>query len=278
MSQSLIPAEAVIRSDGILKTTSLKVAEAFNKRHSHVLRSIENLDCSAEFTSAHFWVHVQKISIGNGASRESKVYEMTKDGFMFLVMGFTGAKAAAIKEAYINAFNQMAETLKNTTKTNSYDRTCLRDAINMLVAKKSLLYSDAYSLIHQRFSVSHIDQLTQAQLPQAVEYVHRMALEGDWLAPAALPEPNFTQQFSFDELYQLAMLWHRAEVMRQSIEQVYPLLRVAEHRLAGKYYEMYRLFKLDIDSSQRLLAREVAQVQLPHDYEFMSSLFGLLQS
>lgn len=278
MFNSLVPTDAIFNRNGSLKTTSLKISEAFNKQHKDILRKIESLDCSAEFASAHFYADVQKVSIGNGASRESKVYEMTKDGFMFLVMGFTGAKAAAIKEAYINAFNQMAETLQNTTKTNSYDRTCLRDAINMLVAKKSLLYSDAYSLIHQRFSVSHIDQLTQAQLPQAVEYVHRMALEGDWLAPAALPEPSITQQFSFDELYQLAMLWHRAEVMRKSIEQVYPLLRVAEHRLAGKYYEMYRLFKLDIDKSQRLLAREVAQVQLPHDYEFMGSLFGLLQS
>jgi len=32
--------------------------------------------------------------------------------------------------------------------------------------------------------------------------------------------------------------------MRRSMEQVYPLLRVAEHRLASQYYEMYRLFKL----------------------------------
>ena len=38
---------------------------------------------------------------------------MTKDGFMFLVMGFTGKKAAQIKEAYINAFNQMSTKLSS---------------------------------------------------------------------------------------------------------------------------------------------------------------------
>lgn len=40
---------------------------------------------------------------------------MTKDGFIFLVMGFTGQKAAAIKEAYINAFNMMALQLMQRT-------------------------------------------------------------------------------------------------------------------------------------------------------------------
>ncbi len=193
-------------------------------------------------------------------------------------MGFSGKKAAAIKEAYINAFNQMAEALKQQGKTSSYDRTCLRDAINMLVAKKGLIYSDAYSFVHQRFGVNHIEQLTAEQLPQAVEYVHRMTLEGEWMAPAELPAPAVEQQFSNNELYQLSMLWHRAEVMRRSIEQVYPLLRVAEHRLASQYYEMYRLFKLDIDSSQRLLARETAKVHLQQGFEHMSDLFGRLQS
>ena len=105
--------DAVFIQDQQVKTTSLKVAELFNKQHKDVLRKLESLDCSPEFTSAHFCAHVQTIEIGNGATRESKYYEMTKDGFMFLVMGFTGAAAAKIKEAYINTFNQMAAMLYN---------------------------------------------------------------------------------------------------------------------------------------------------------------------
>jgi len=105
--------DAVFIQDQQVKTTSLKVAEVFAKQHKDVLRKIESLDCSPEFTSAHFCAHVQTIEIGNGATRESKYYEMTKDGFMFLVMGFTGAAAAKIKEAYINTFNQMAAMLYN---------------------------------------------------------------------------------------------------------------------------------------------------------------------
>lgn len=259
MVTSIIPANAVVRSNGVLITSSITVAKAFGKRHSDILRVIKNLECSKSFTERNFALSEYKDSTG----RTLPQFEITKDGFIFLIMGFTGKKADAIKEAYINAFNQMAEALKQQGKTSSYDRTCLRDAINMLVAKKGLIYSDAYSFVHQRFGVNHIEQLTAEQLPQAVEYVHRMTLEGEWMAPAELPSPAVEQQFTCNELYQLSMLWHRAEMMRRSMEQVYPLLRVAEHRLASQYYEMYRLFKLDIDSSQRLLARETAKTQLP---------------
>ncbi|KRJ24872.1 Rha family transcriptional regulator [Acinetobacter baumannii] len=106
--------DAVFIQNDQVKTSSLKVAELFGKQHKDVLRKIENLACSPEFTSAHFCAHVQTVEIGNGATRESKYYEMTKDGFIFLVMGFTGAKAAQIKEAYINTFNHMAAMLYNT--------------------------------------------------------------------------------------------------------------------------------------------------------------------
>lgn len=110
--------DAVFIQDQQVKTTSLKVAEIFAKQHKNVIQKIETLDCSPEFTSANFSAHVQTIEIGNGATRESKYYEMTKDGFMFLVMGFTGAAAAKIKEAYINTFNQMAAMLYNLHGNN----------------------------------------------------------------------------------------------------------------------------------------------------------------
>ena len=105
--------DAVFIQEDQVKTSSLKVAEIFSKHHKDVIRKIESLDCSQEFTSAHFYAHVQIIKAG-AVQRESKYYEMTKDGFIFLVMGFTGATAARIKEAYINTFNQMAAMLYNT--------------------------------------------------------------------------------------------------------------------------------------------------------------------
>lgn len=95
-------------------TTSIAVAKFFGKQHKNVIQKIETLDCSSGFASANFSADVQTIKIGNGATRESKTYQMTKDGFVFLVMGFTGKKAAAFKEAYIAEFNRMEKQLRHS--------------------------------------------------------------------------------------------------------------------------------------------------------------------
>ena len=77
-----------------------------------------------------------------------------------------------------------SEVLPQIRKTGSYSkttadqRTGLRNAVNILVSKKGLIYSDAYHLVHQRFNVESIEDLTLEQLPQAVEYVHKIVLEG----------------------------------------------------------------------------------------------------
>lgn len=110
---TLLPENAVVETHGDLKTTSLKVAEAFGKRHDNVLRTLDKLDCSPEFNALNF----EAVDYIDQKGQFRKAYQMTKDGFMFLVMGFTGKKAAAIKEAYITAFNQMAEQLRSSLPT-----------------------------------------------------------------------------------------------------------------------------------------------------------------
>lgn len=49
------------------------------------------------------------------SNRQSKEYLLTRDGFSFLVMGFTGAKADIWKLKYIEAFNKMEEYIRNQT-------------------------------------------------------------------------------------------------------------------------------------------------------------------
>lgn len=76
-------------------------------------------------------------------------------------------------------------------KTTVNERTPLRDAVNMLVGRKGLRYDDAYNIVHQRFNVESIDELDLEQIPMAVEYVHRMALEGEFLGKQLeLPMPK----------------------------------------------------------------------------------------
>lgn len=69
------------------------MAGAFGKDHSKVLRAIKGLDCSDSFTLANFVLSEHTDSTG----RKLPMFEMTKDGWAFLVMGFTGKKAAKFK-------------------------------------------------------------------------------------------------------------------------------------------------------------------------------------
>ncbi|PAV02137.1 Rha family transcriptional regulator [Arsenophonus sp. ENCA] len=96
-------------------TTSQDVADYFGKLHKNVIQKIESLDCSREFMTANFSAVAVKIQAGFN-KRDSKAYEMTKDGFVFLVMGFTGKKAAQFKEAYIAEFNRMEVKLHSAPK------------------------------------------------------------------------------------------------------------------------------------------------------------------
>lgn len=98
------------------------------------------------------------------------------------------------------------KTGKYESKTTVDDRTGLRNAVNMLVSKKGLIYSDAYHLIHQRFNVESIEDLTLEQLPQAVEYVHRIVLEGE-LIIEKVKEPGINLNLSESELKDLINTW-----------------------------------------------------------------------
>lgn len=76
-------------------------------------------------------------------------------------------------------------------KTTVDERTPLRDAVNMLVSKRHMMYPEAYAMIHQRFNVESIEDLEATQIPDAIEYVHRVALEGEFLGKQEeLPAPK----------------------------------------------------------------------------------------
>ncbi|EEM2538310.1 hypothetical protein C3N85_16005 [Salmonella enterica subsp. enterica serovar Morehead] len=81
-------------------------------------------------------------------------------------------------------------------KTTVDERTPLRDAVNMLVSKKHLMYPEAYAMIHQRFNVDSIEDLEAEQIHEAIEYVHRVVLEGEFLGKQeALPAPKLDINF-----------------------------------------------------------------------------------
>lgn len=103
----------VMVSNDRVVTTSLQVAEYFGKEHRNVLKAIREIDCDPNFTQLNFEPCLYISELRNGVKRELPMYYLTRDGFTFLAMGFTGKVAAQFKENYINAFNQMEDILRS---------------------------------------------------------------------------------------------------------------------------------------------------------------------
>lgn len=100
----------VIMKDQQAVTSSLQVAETFNKSHKHVLEAIDNLKEGVAENWADLFYEDTYIHPQN--RQPYRVIYMNRDGFTLLAMGFTGKKALRFKMQYIEAFNKMEEQIK----------------------------------------------------------------------------------------------------------------------------------------------------------------------
>ncbi|WP_282749088.1 BRO-N domain-containing protein [Hoylesella nanceiensis] len=145
---------------------------------------------------------------GNGAQSISIISE---SGMYTLILR---CRDAVKKGSVPHRFRKWvtSEVLPQIRKTGSYSkttvdqRTGLRNAVNMLVSKKGLIYSDAYHLIHHRFNVESIEDLTLEQLPQAVEYIHKIVLEGELIIEEK-KELSMNLNLTENELKDLINTW-----------------------------------------------------------------------
>lgn len=96
-----------MNKEDVTVVSSLDVAETFEKEHRRVLQDIRELECSEEFRLHNF---VQSNYM-NEQKHKQPMYQMTRDGFTLLAMGYNGEKAMKFKEAYIKQFNAMQKLL-----------------------------------------------------------------------------------------------------------------------------------------------------------------------
>lgn len=93
-----------------LRTTSRIIAQCFEKRHDNVLRDIRSLiDANPDWGVLNF-EYTPYVDPQNGQTYQ--MYEMTRDGYSMLVMGFTGRKALDWKIRFLEAFNAMEAKLR----------------------------------------------------------------------------------------------------------------------------------------------------------------------
>ena len=104
--------ELVILHSNQPVTTSLKVAESFDKQHKNVLQSIQSLIEETNGLKNQPVKMFEESSYCDKKGESRPMYLMNRDGFTLLAMGFTGEKALKFKLDYIAAFNAMEERLK----------------------------------------------------------------------------------------------------------------------------------------------------------------------
>ncbi|EIY4425509.1 Rha family transcriptional regulator [Campylobacter coli] len=102
--------------------TSLDVAKVFGKNHFHVLRDIENiLNDLREIGTSQDLSNFGLVKYKDKKGEFRPAYQISRDGFSLLAMGFTGKKALQFKIAFINAFNEMEKLLQKEIKSpNKY--------------------------------------------------------------------------------------------------------------------------------------------------------------
>ena len=104
--------DLVIMHDQQAVTTSLVLAEVFEKKHQHVMEAIRKLTVENSTVKKMF----VEDSYLNSRNQQQPMYYMNRDGFTLLAMGFTGSKAMEFKLKYIDAFNKMEKQIKEETK------------------------------------------------------------------------------------------------------------------------------------------------------------------
>lgn len=125
---TLEPISAVIpevtNSNGKIITTSVAVASYFHKRHDDVLKKIRSVieECDPAYRLRNFAETVyHRENPSGGQEIPTTMFELTRDAFVLIVMGFTGNKALKWKIDYINAFNQMEAELQKPASFFPFD-------------------------------------------------------------------------------------------------------------------------------------------------------------
>lgn len=204
MSQAqLLPTEhfspSVSLIEGRPATTSLAIAEHFGKRHDSVLRDIRRISSEApENFSLHNFVETPYTDLQNGQSYPSFIVYF--DGFILLVMGYTGKRALQIKLLYIAAFNAMRDELAaqreaalpevSTSDTLTPEQQAQLQAI--VAAKAGMVpatlrrkaFQEIWSRFNNNFQIARYAQLPPAKMGEAVEYLVGMEVK----ATKALPD------------------------------------------------------------------------------------------
>ena len=244
-------------ANGRVTTSSLIVAQHFHKLHKDVLRSINNLECSEDFTQRNFAPSEYKDNSG----KSNRCYIITKDGFMFLVMGFTGKEAALWKERFINAFNEMEAKLQEKSTPHTLapaQQQAIQSAVAARCGRDSRSYQSVYTALKARFQVARYDQIPAVQFDEAIRYIETVNIPSS--APA-LPTVNLLDKDYFAKVRDIANKFADDWSRVHKGEDVHPTLTIPDDVLAGIVAQQLsrQNFRLYIDYAGSLSVEAITQ-------------------
>ncbi|WP_409248134.1 KilA-N domain-containing protein [Enterobacter hormaechei] len=173
-------------------------------------------------------------------------------------MWISAAFALKVIRAYDALVTGNVNESVRIAKTTASERTPLRDAVNMLVGKKGLRYDDAYNMVHQRFGIDSIDELSLDEIPQAVEYIHRVVLDGEYIQH----ESKNANSLSAKELNSLVWLWDYANRAQAVFKALYPAMKMLESGFSGRCFDYGHDFSYTINAARDVLLAQSHNVDI----------------
>lgn len=184
--------------------SSREIADHFGKRHADLIRSIAAIIRNApeSFNERNFAL----VEYTDPKGEKRPAYDLTRDGFVIVAMGFTGKKAIMWKIAYIQAFNAMEAELMGRGNPTGTLTTSQQQELKELVQAKASTYPDAvkpkvfsqiWMRLQRKFKVPRYSELPVSQFGEARDYIINMSLRG--VDGPALPPADSMELMDFVE-------------------------------------------------------------------------------
>ena len=236
-------APAVTIYNGIPTVLSTNIADVFGKRHDHVLRDIESIlkTTPEERLNNFIKINIEKpANLGNGVVKY-RAYALTKEGFTFLAMGFTGTKAAQFKWAYIDEFKRMEEALRAPTDQSALITTTeqyeIRKTIKSRAKNSSVHYQTVYNALYDYFKIASYKDLRHDQMKAALTLIETCTLKPQLPAPTLAEGSVILSAQEAEAL--LTFIYYVRFLFADVFGKLDGLLRIVDSPLAGSFWDAF---------------------------------------
>lgn len=258
-------APAITVCNGLATVLTTNISAVFEKNHRHVLRDVEDIiQRTPEDRRGNFIpVELERPSnLGKGIVKY-KAYALTKAGFTFLAMGFTGEKDDKFKWAYIDEFDRMEKALSGEGGPDYIDEAQQREiqrAVGRRAAGIGKNFSLIYGALKDRFDIPRYTCLQKRDFEAALDFIQK--------APIMSREQWLQKEES--ERKRIEATTYRDERIPERIPAFYLTDAEAKNLLAGIYCLRY-LFRPQIQAFYNTL-NQMKSPLAAQFYEFFTCM------